>query len=296
MYRDKKIAVIVPAYNEEQHITKVLEGMPPFVDAVYVIDDGSTDGTAQIVQRFIVRSGGAAYAREGADRPLPWVRLISHPVNGGVGAAIVTGYMRCLADGMEIAAVMAGDNQMEPELLPAVLDPVVDGRAAYSKGTRLKNTEHLKGMSHWRQSGNFILRWLTMISSGNSCVTDSQNGYTAISREALESLDLGAVYTYYGYCNDLIVRLSVQHWPIIEIPMPSVYRDEVSKIRYREYIPRVSWLLLRLFLKRITGQLSGDRLAGPAPGSVRGPVNAHELQSRCQALERKPAMPQGSAR
>jgi glycosyltransferase involved in cell wall biosynthesis len=274
MYRDKKIGVVVPAYDEELHIGKVLDGMPDFVDAVYVVDDCSTDRTADIVRDFIDHSRTPALPHSfspALPHPRtpalthfcslvgPRIELVQHARNSGVGAAIISGYKRCLSDGMDIAAVMAGDNQMEPAWLPAVLDPVVDGRADYSKGTRLTDPAHLKGMSAWRRLGNSTLRRLTVIASGNPGVTDPQHGYTAISRNALETLDLDAVYPYYGYCNDLVVRLSAQRRSILEIPMPSMYHGEVSKIRYHKYMPKVSMLLLRLFVWRITGRLSARR-------------------------------------
>lgn len=246
MYRGKRIGVVVPAYNEEPHIAAVLEGMPDFVDRVYVVDDASTDATNTIARGY--ENGRVA--------------VIRHEVNRGVGAAIVTGYRRCLADDIDIAAVMAGDNQMEPAWLPAVLDPVLEGLAEYSKGTRLTDAAHLNGMSPWRRLGNFTLRWLTVIASGNRGVTDPQHGYAAISREALGRLNLDRVYPYYGYCNDLVVRLSARGERIVEIPLPSMYHGEVSKIRYSRYIPKVSCLLLRLFVWRITGQLGGPRRCG----------------------------------
>jgi hypothetical protein len=97
---------------------------------------------------------------------------------------------------------------------------------------------------------------MTVVASGNRSVSDPQQGYAAMSEEALRGLDLDAVYPYYGYCNDLIVRLGAQHRRIVEVPMPSMYHGEVSKIRYHKYIPKVSLLLLRLFIWRVTGQLS----------------------------------------
>jgi glycosyltransferase involved in cell wall biosynthesis len=245
MYKSKKVAVVVPAYNEQAHISDTLAGIPPYVDAVYVVDDGSTDLTADLARMWCAHD--------------PRVRLLRHERNRGVGRAIMTGYGRCLDDGIDIAAVMAGDNQMEPEWLPAVLEPVAVGEADYAKGTRQTSRVHLRGMSPWRRFGNVTLRWLTVLASGNTSVTDPQHGYAAISRAALEGLDLDAVYGYYGYCNDLIVRLSAQKRRIIEVPMPSMYHDEVSKIRYHKYIPKVSLLLLRLLFWRITGRLLSPR-------------------------------------
>lgn len=292
MYRDKTIGVVVPAWNEEAHIGDVLAGMPSFVDAVYVVDDASTDRTPDIVRRYVASTVGAgshacpqgdavgspaesgsgvgagSHACTGTGGEVrSRIHLITHEKNRGVGAAIVTGYKRCLADGMDIVAVMAGDNQMEPQYLPTVLDPVVDGRADYSKGTRLTDAAHLKGMSPWRTIGNFTLRWLTVIAAGNRGLTDPQNGYAAISREALEGLDLDAVFPYYGYCNDLLIRLSAQRRCIVEIPLPSMYHGEKSKIRYHKYMPKVSMLLLRLFVWRVTGRLSESREARAASGA-----------------------------
>jgi len=276
MYRARKVAVVVPAFNEQAHIEATLRGIPSFVDAVYVVDDGSTDGTAQLVQSVIEthaathREASLPYSVTESEPALsytssapsgarsgdgPSVVLLRHGENLGVGAAIMTGYRRSLSDGADVTAVMAGDNQMEPEWLPSLLDPVVDGLADYAKGTRQTRIAHLRGMSPWRILGNFALRLLTTIASGNSHITDPQHGYVAISREALEDLELDAVYPYYGYCNDLVVRLSVQKRRIVEVPMPSMYHGEVSKIHYWQYIPRVSGLLLRLFLLRITGRL-----------------------------------------
>ncbi len=261
MYNERTIAVVVPAYNEELLIADTLSSIPSIVDRIYAINDASNDKTQEIIEEI--------------SRKDPRVVPILHKKNLGVGAAIISGYKQALTDGMSITVVMAGDNQMEPEWLPAVLDPVVDGVADYAKGTRQTRVAHLHGMSIWRRVGNVALRWLTVIASGNPGVTDPQQGYAAISRESLESIELDAVYPYYGYCNDLIIRLSAQKRRIIEIPMPSMYHGEVSKIRYREYIPRVSMLLLRLFVLRVSGRLRQRRPLQPGIASpVQSPVPA----------------------
>ena len=244
MYGGKKIGVVVPAYNEELHIAAVLEGMPDFVDRVYVVDDSSTDRTADIVRAFAVHD----------------VRVcpLSHPVNRGVGAAIVTGYRWCLQDDIDIAAVMAGDNQMDGVELPRLLDPIADGRADYAKGDRTSRREDLVGMSRWRRLGNWLLRWLTRIAVGNVRLMDPQNGYTAASRELLAVLPLARLYPRYGYCNQLLCWISTRGKRVVEVTMPSRYLGEVSKIRYGVYIPKVSWLLLRLFLLRIARHLGSS--------------------------------------
>ena len=237
MYKGKKIGVVVPAYNEEWFIKSVINTMPDFVDKIYVVNDASTDDTYEIVSNITRQNGRLA--------------VITHEENRGVGAAIVTGYKKCLEEGMDIAVVMAGDNQMDPAQLPNLLTPIAEGNADYAKGDRFSTRKHLQGMTRWRRFGNWLLRWLTRIASGNYKIMDPQNGYTAITRKALKQINMDSVYPWYGYCNDILVKLSVASVRIYEVPMPARYQGEKSKINYRTYIPKVSGLLLRDFLWRL---------------------------------------------
>jgi glycosyltransferase involved in cell wall biosynthesis len=304
MYLGNKIGVVVPAFNEEPHIGKVLAGMPDFVDVVYVVDDCSTDRTADFVRRasrVFADSGlrvagsppeslvGAGSDRSGLGESVwgdgvsrPHIELLQHPVNRGVGAAIATGYKRCVADGMDIAAVMAGDNQMDPLELPRLLQPIIEGRADYSKGDRTSRPEHLNGMPLLRRLGTFMLCRLTRIAVGNHQVRDPQNGYTAASRELLAALPLEQLYPRYGYCNQLLAWASVQRRRLVEVAMPSRYLGERSKIRYRTYIPRVSWLLLRLLADRLSNtrkEASWARRAVPSVAPHYSPTTAASATS-----------------
>jgi len=236
-YRGKTIAIVVPAYNEERLIGETLRSIPEYVDRVFVVDDASRDRTADIALDFARRD--------------PRITCISHSANKGVGAAIVTGYKKALEEGMDITAVMAGDNQMDPKYLPSLLDPIVEGRADYTKGNRLMSAEFREGMSAWRSFGNIILTFLTKMASGYWQLMDPQNGYTAISREALERINPDTIYPWYGYCNDLLVKLNVFGFKVADVVMPARYGKEKSKIRYGKYIFKVSWLLLRDFLWRL---------------------------------------------
>jgi glycosyltransferase involved in cell wall biosynthesis len=235
MYRGYKLAIVVPAYNEEGLIAETLKGMPPDADRIYVIDDGSTDGTHQIIESF--RDERLCFFRNGHNR--------------GVGAAIIAGYKKALAEGMDIAVVMAGDNQMDRKYLPELLTPLVEGKADYAKGSRLTKAEHYRGMSKWRLFGNWVLTLLTKVATGCWKIRDPQNGYTAISSGALKRIDLDQVYTYYGYCNHLLVELNIAGCRIVDVPIPARYGKEKSKIQYQKYITRISVLLLRIFLFRL---------------------------------------------
>lgn len=237
LYRGSKIGVVVPAYNEERLIGDTLAGIPEFVCRVYVVNDCSKDLTQEVIEY---------YAKNDSS-----IVPLKHEMNQGVGAAIVTGYKKALEDGMDYVAVMAGDNQMDPRFLPELLDPVVEQRCDYTMGNRLINPEFRKGMSKWRYLGNSTLTILTKIASGYWQMMDPQNGYTVISRRALERISLTGIYPRYGYCNDVLVKLNVLGFRTINVPHPARYGMEKSKIRYSTYIYRVSWLLLKDFLWRL---------------------------------------------
>lgn len=237
MYKELKVSVVVPALNEEDLIREMLLSIPGFVDKIYVVDDGSIDRTGKIVQDRCHEDGR--------------INLIIHERNMGVGAAIVHGYRASLDANMDLVVVMAGDNQMDPNAMPSLLDPLAERTADYSKGNRLHGQEYRKGMSRWRFLGNSLLTFLTRISSGYWDLADPQNGYTAISRKALKSIDLDSVYPGYGYCNDLLAKLNVEGFRVVDAVIPARYGKEKSKIKYRRYIPRVSNLLLKNFFWRL---------------------------------------------
>ncbi len=235
MYRDFRIGIVVPAYNEQQLIFSTLEAMPHSADRVYVVDDGSTDLTRQIIKgfsndRFCVRSNDQ---------------------NQGVGAAITTGYKKALEDNIDIVVVVAGDKQMDVEYLPELLSPIIKGKADYAKGNRLSRLALSRGMSKWRFFGNWVLTLLTKFASGYWKIRDSQNGYTAITRDALKQIDLDRVYPRYGYCNDLLIKLNAAGCRVADVPIPACYGREKSKIKYSTFLIEVLPLLLRGFLWRL---------------------------------------------
>ena len=238
MYKDKKICVVVPAYNEETQIARVIETMPAFVDCVAIVDDKSRDGTVGVVEKM---------------RPdYPKVELIVHEKNQGVGGSIATGYEYARDEGYDVAVVMAGDAQMDPGDLPNLLDPVVAGEIDYAKGNRLITGEAFKKIPKVRYFGNSLLSLLTKIASGYWHVADSQSGYTAINRAALERIDWREMYRRYGQPNDLLVRLNIHSFRVRDVPINPVYRvGEKSGIKLSRVVFTLSWLLLRLFLKRM---------------------------------------------
>jgi glycosyltransferase involved in cell wall biosynthesis len=196
-------------------------------------------------------TNGAAASPTVVDDAETRVVPIRHEENRGVGGAIKTGYLRALEDGFDLVAVMGGDGQMDPDQLDALLDPLVDRRADYTKGNRLRSPGHWDGMSRFRLFGNAVLTLLTKISSGYWELLDPQNGYTAITREALETVEIEAMYEDYGYCNDLLARLNRHDLRVAHVDIPAEYGDEESSISYPSYIKNVSGLLLGNYLWRM---------------------------------------------
>jgi glycosyltransferase involved in cell wall biosynthesis len=252
MYKDNSIAVVVPAYNEEGHVGEVIDTIPSFVDVAYVVEDGSTDGTWEEIRDHAARVNETRSPEApDLDRVVVPIR---HEENRGVGGAIKTGYLRAREDEVEVTAVLGGDGQMNPEVLAKYIDPVAEGDADYAKGNRFMRPEELESMPRFRFVGNTLLSYLTKFASGYWKTMDPQNGYTAISLEALEEADIEGMYEYYGYCNDLLVKLNVENLRVADVARSSTYAYEggwKSHIDYGEYIPRVSGMLFRNFLWRL---------------------------------------------
>jgi len=251
MYRDHTIGVVIPAYNEAGFVGDVIDSIPAFVDRVYVVDDGSTDDTWHEIRTRARREAVATtVGTEGATQA-DRIVAIQHETNRGVGGAIKTGYLRAREDDMDAVTVFGADGQMDPDRIHRVLDPIVEGRADYVKGNRLLRPGDHEEMPRFRYVGNVLLTYLTRIASGYWQVGDPQNGYTAISGRALEAVAIEEMYEDYGYCNDLLVKLNVAGFRVVDVPMRAIYGEETSHIQFDEYVPKVSWMLLTNFIWRI---------------------------------------------
>jgi glycosyltransferase involved in cell wall biosynthesis len=231
----KRVAVVIPAHNEERLVAQTIAGVPALVDRILVVDDGSTDATAEVAQR--------------AD---PRVEVLCHEGNRGVGAAIVTGYRRAAEEGMDVTCVMAADGQMDPGDLETLAGAVARGECDYAKANRLVTGEAWTVIPRARYLGNAILSFLTKIASGYWHIGDSQSGYTAIDLQTLRELDLERLYPRYGFPNDMLVHLNVWNKRVRDYPSRPIYGvGEESGIRIRRVVPRISWLLLKGFLWRL---------------------------------------------
>ena len=236
MLDGKRVAVVVPAHDEEKLIAETVGSIPYFVDRILVVDDASRDKTAEVVR--------------GLEDPR--VELIVHEQNLGVGGAIMTGYKRALEERIDVTAVMAADAQMDPADLETLCEPVARREVDYAKANRLFTGQAWEVIPRYRYLGNALLSLLTKIASGYWHVADSQSGYTAISLDMLELLDLDRVYTRYGFPNDMLVHLNIWNARVRDYPSRPIYGvGERSGIRLRKVVPTISWLLVKGFFWRL---------------------------------------------
>jgi glycosyltransferase involved in cell wall biosynthesis len=233
MIAGKRIAVVMPAYNEERLIAGALDGVPSFVDHIIVVDDSSLDATVKIVRSF----------------PRP-IELLEHASNQGVGAAIATGCMHALLLGADFTAVMAADGQMDPTDLPSLLAPLIADHADYAHGNRLAWPAAREAMPWHRWLGNHLFSLLTRYALGVE-VQDSQCGYAAMNRRTQQVIDWDRLWKGYGYPNDLLSTLNLCGLRVKEIPVRPVYGAEQSGIRLRHVLVIIPFVLARAWIRRL---------------------------------------------
>lgn len=236
MYQGLRLAVVVPAFNEERKIAAVLAGIPAYIDHVLLVDDGSDDETAAVAMA-VPRAG---------------LEVLRHGKNLGVGAAVATGYRRALELCCDVALVMAGDGQMDPRDVPVLLQPILAGRADYVKGNRFASREVWRAMPATRLVGNIGLSLLTRVASGYRDLFDSQCGFTAATRGVLLAVDLQALFPRYGYPNDLLARLWVASARVVDVPVRPIYGPAWrSGISLRTALYPVLFVVLRSLFWRL---------------------------------------------
>jgi glycosyltransferase involved in cell wall biosynthesis len=215
------VTAVIPAYNVASAIGAVLGAIPPAVTRVIVVDDGSTDETASAVERAAAGD--------------PRIHFIRHERNGGVGAAMVTGFREALERRADIIVKIDGDGQMPLAFLPHLLEPLVDGRADYVKGNRFRDFQAIRKMPPLRRLGNMILSFLAKAATGYWNCFDPANGFVAIRADVLSQLPLQRIDPTYFFEISMLSHLYLAGAVVREQPMPARYEGEPSSLS----IPRV---------------------------------------------------------
>jgi glycosyltransferase involved in cell wall biosynthesis len=258
VYNGLRVAVVVPAYNEERLIARTLTGLPPFVDRVLLVDDASTDRTAAVAEACGLAN----------------VCVARRASNGGVGRAILDGYALAAEDGADVAVVVGADAQMDPGEMTRLLDPIADGRADYVKGDRLGHPELAQRMPPVRILGNFALTWLTRLALGTPRLRDSQCGYSALRTSVARRLAADDLWMRYGFPNDLLARLLALDARTVDVPVTPIYGEETSGIRLPQAVPTLLYVLARAWWRKKKQRKMGQ-VGGPG-GHVAPRFNEHE--------------------
>ncbi|MFN3387936.1 MAG: glycosyltransferase family 2 protein [Allosphingosinicella sp.] len=240
-----RVAVIVPCFRAGATVAGVVAAIGPEVDRIYVVDDGCPEAS------------GAALEGTASD---PRLVVLRNPRNLGVGGALKRGYKAALEDGAEILVKLDADGQMDPAHIPRLVAPLVSGRADYAKGNRFAPPHRMPPgsdpkaaatMPPLRRLGNNILSFFHKGVTGYWNIVDPANGYTAIHRRAVESIDLEAVADCYFFETDLLFQLNLVDAVVTDVPLPARYAGEVSSLGIRKVLLRFPGLSLKRFVKRI---------------------------------------------
>ncbi len=220
-----KIAVVVPCYREKNHILDVLAGIGPEISAIYVIDDACPDHTGDFVAANVTDKR---------------VQVLRNPENLGVGGSTLNGYRAALSDGAEIIVKVDGDGQMDPSLIPVLIQPILSHQADYAKGNRLHRRGEVRNMPAVRLIGNMGLTLLSKLSSGYWDIMDPTNGYTAIHAAVARNLPHDDIAKGYFFESDMLFRLYELNAVVRDVSMRAKYGEEVSHL----VVHRVFWAFL----------------------------------------------------
>jgi glycosyltransferase involved in cell wall biosynthesis len=209
-----RIGVVIPAYKVAGQIADVIARIPAFVSQIVVVDDASPDDLQQVLARL-------------SDRRLHVVR---HERNGGVGAAMITGYAAAADLGCQVLVKVDGDGQMDPEEIAKLIQPILAGRADYAKGNRFLHSVELGKMPVVRRYGNIGLTFLAKAASGFWRMFDPSNGFTALHRSAWLAMDPRRLGRRYFFETSMLIELGRAHGTVEDVSLPARYGGEVSSL------------------------------------------------------------------
>lgn len=231
-----KIGVIIPCYRVKLFIIDLISKIGPEVDRIFIIDDCCPEGSGKWVQ---------------LNCQDPRVSVIHREINGGVGAAVMTGYQIAMHENLDILVKLDGDGQMDPSLILNFTNPITNGYSDYTKGNRFFEIQDAESMPKLRWIGNAILSFINKLTSGYWDIFDPTNGYTAIHIKVLKKLPLNKISQRYFFESDMLFRLNLLHAVVQDVPMKAVYGDEISNLKIKNIIFEFTGKHFRNGLKRI---------------------------------------------
>ncbi len=230
------VAVVIPSYKVKAHILKVISGIGPEVKLIYVVDDQCPEHSGDFVK---------------ANCKDPRVKVLYNTKNQGVGGAVITGYKQAMADKAMVIVKLDGDGQMDAALIPKLIEPLRTSQADYVKGNRFYDLAFLRQMPFMRKLGNSGVSFMNKAASGYWNIMDPSNGFTAIHRNALESLPLDRIDKRFFFESDILFRLNTIRAVVAEMPMRAVYGDEKSNLKLHRVAFQFPFKYFGRMIKRI---------------------------------------------
>src|SRR5512135_545657 len=220
MYRDQKVAVVMPAYNAEKTLRQTYQEVREqgLVDTIILVDDRSRDNTVAVA------------------RSLEGVQVHVHETNTGYGGNQKTCYRLALEAGGDIVIMIHPDYQYTPKLIPAMVSIIGNGLHPCVLGSRILGGYALKGgMPFWKYISN---RFLTLVENAflGAKLSEYHTGYRAFSRQVLESLDLSVNSDDFVFDNQMLAQILWHGFTIAEVSCPTKYFAEASSINLRRSI------------------------------------------------------------
>ncbi len=236
MYNNHTVGVVIPCYRVEKEIAAVIAQLPAFIDRIIAVDDAGPDGTAAVLDAMND----------------PRLIVIRHDTNQGVGGAMASGFDKALDLNLDVVVKIDGDGQMAPEHIVDLIDPLRAGICDYAKGNRFLHFRELRRMPLVRQFGNILLTFLTKVASGYWHIFDPQNGFVAIGRPYLVTLDLDRIRRRrYFFENEMLIQLNIVGARVLDCPMPAKYGNETSSLKISHILSYYPYLLLRGYFSRL---------------------------------------------
>jgi dolichol-phosphate mannosyltransferase len=236
-FQKYKIAVIIPAYKVEREIEAVLASVPDYIQVVIVVNDASPDSTAGIVAKIAAKDKR--------------ILLLNHAHNQGVGGAMVTGFMKALELQAQVIVKLDGDGQMNPDFIPPLIAPLIQGKAAYTKGNRFHDFQSLRKMPLVRHIGNVCLSFLAKAATGYWNCFDPTNGFIAIRGDMLSQLPLAKIDHGFFFETSMLSNLYLENAYILDIPIPALYGQEKSNLSIYRTLIQFPAKLVFIFFRRI---------------------------------------------
>jgi glycosyltransferase involved in cell wall biosynthesis len=228
-----RIGILVVAYNAESTLENVVARIPcEFVESISVIlicDDASQDSTFSVGQSV------------GNSRPDLPISLIRHPINLGYGGNQKAGYRWMLNHDIDVVVLLHGDGQYAPEYLPQMVQPIISGTADIVFGSRMmvRGNALKGGMPVYKFIGNKILTFWQNRMAGIR-LSEWHSGYRAYSTRSLASTDFESNSDYFDFDTEIILQMIEANQRIVEIPIPTFYGDELSRVNGVKYGWRVA--------------------------------------------------------